>query len=320
MMLRPMSCPHHIMLYADRPRSYRELPLRFAELVKLYRFEKSGELSGLLRVRGFCLADSHIFVAPEQAKEEIQNVLNLIEYFAGVFGLKRGENYSYRLSLGDRHDEKKYFKDDAAWDKGEQVLREVLQETSAPFVEAPGEAAFYGPKIDIQIKNVLGKEDTAFTVQYDFCLPRRFGITYIDHHGKEATPILVHRSAIGAIERTMAFLIEHYAGAFPLWLAPVQVVIIPVGTTHHEHCRQLAQEFAKSRLRVEVYDLNETVGNKIRKAVKKLTPYILVIGDKEAQSPDLTIRRRGDNETYLQSKTEFIERLRKLIENKSLEL
>jgi threonyl-tRNA synthetase len=222
-MLRPMTCPHHFQLYLSRPRSYRELPMRIAELAQLYRYEQSGELMGLQRVRTFCLADAHIICASEeQASEEIDKALDLIEYASGVFGLSQGKVYSYRLSLGERNNQDKYYKNDEAWEKGETLLRELLEKRGCNFTEAKDEAAFYGPKIDIQMKNANGKEDTAFTVQYDFCMPDRFDLSYTGADGSQKRAFVVHRSSIGAIERLMAFLIEHYAGAFPLWLSPVQ--------------------------------------------------------------------------------------------------
>jgi len=317
LILRPMTCPHHFMLYKSRPHSYRELPVRIAEIASQFRYEKSGELSGLTRARLFCLADAHIICAKEQAKQEIKNVLDLIDYMNKKLGLEKGTNYRYRLSLGDRNDAKKYYKDDQAWEKAETILREVLQELKAPFFEAPGEAAFYGPKIDIQMKKINGSEETAFTVQYDFVMPQRFDLTYTDSNGKEVQPIVIHRSSIGCFERTMAFLIEHYAGAFSLWLSPVQVVIISVGKNHIEHCRKLANEFKQNEIRAEVWDENETVGNKIRKAAKQKIPYMLVIGDKEMQSDKLQIRKRGEKETTGFDKNEFIDKIKKLIAEKS---
>ncbi len=213
-MLRPMTCPHHFELYLSKPRSYRDLPMRIAEMAKLYRYELSGVLTGLTRVRSFCLADAHIICADEdQAKSEISRALDLIEYMAGVFGLKMGEDYSYRLSLGDRNDKKKYFDDDKAWEASESILREVLQSRKSKFVEAEGEAAFYGPKIDIQMKKINGAEETAFTVQYDFVMPERFNLTYVDKDGTEKRPLVIHRSSIGAVERIAAFLLEHLRGA-----------------------------------------------------------------------------------------------------------
>src|SRR3990167_7186334 len=232
LILRPMACPHHYQIYLAKPRSYRELPFKIAEIAKQFRYEKSGELTGLMRVRSFCLADSHIICQKEKVKEEINNVLDLIEYMANSLGLEPIIDYRYRLSLGDRKDTKKYYKDNNAWAFAENILRTVLRERKAPFFEAEKEAAFYGPKIDIQMKNFAGKEDTAFTVQYDFAGPKRFELSYINEDSKKEEPVIIHRSSIGSIERTMALLIEKFAGAFPLWLSPVQVSIIPISEKH----------------------------------------------------------------------------------------
>lgn len=292
-MLRPMTCPHHFELYLRKPHSYRELPMRIAELAQLYRYEQSGELSGLQRVRTFCLADAHIVCASEeQAVEEVGKALDLIEYVAGVFGLKQGEEYSYRLSLGDRTNSEKYYKNDAGWDKAEDLLRKHLQSRKSRFVEAPGEAAFYGPKVDIQMKNVNGKEDTAFTVQYDFCMPERFDLTYTDEHGEKKSAFVVHRSSIGAIERIMAFLIEHYAGAFPLWLSPVQVKILPVSDKHTAYGNEVLQQLRQANVRVEMSEANESLGKRIREAKLEKVPYFLVLGDAEADAKTATLEGR----------------------------
>lgn len=312
-MLRPMTCPHHFELYSSRPHSYKELPMRFAELAKLYRYEQSGELSGLLRVRSFCLADAHIVCRKPQAEAEINGVLDLIEHVAKVFGLTAGENFHYRLSLGDRADEKKYFKDDEAWDYAENVLRTVLQQRKAHFVEAAGEAAFYGPKIDVQMKNVNGKEDTAFTVQYDFVMPKRFDLKYINEEGHEEQPIVVHRSSIGAIERVMAFLIEHYAGAFPLWLAPTQVVLMPIADRHLDYVREVEQELKQVGLRVTIDDRAERLPAKIRDAQLDKVPYMVVIGDKEIEQQQLAVRDRDGGAQTVVSRAEFKQQLLDLI-------
>lgn len=309
LILRPMTCPHHFILYKSKPHSYRELPLRIAEIASQFRYEKSGELSGLSRVRLFCLADAHIICAKEQAKQEIKNVLDLIDYMNKKLGLEKGVNYRYRLSLGDRNDDKKYYKDDEAWEKAETILREVLQETRAPFFEAQGEAAFYGPKIDIQMKKINGQEETAFTVQYDFVMPQRFELTYIDQNGKEVQPIVIHRSSIGCFERTMAFLIEHYAGAFPVWLSPAQVLFAPVAERHFEGAKKIAGEFSAAGIRVEIDSADETVGNKVRKAVERKIPYILVIGDKELSGENLFVRVRGLQKQEQINKEQFIKRV-----------
>jgi threonyl-tRNA synthetase len=259
-----------------------------------------------MRVRAFCLADSHIICQKEQAVGEINNVMDLIEYVAGVLGYKAGADYRYRLSLGDRQDEKKYYKDDDSWDYAENVLRNVLIQRKANFFEAANEAAFYGPKIDIQMKNVAGKEDTAFTVQYDFVGPKRFKLTYIDNDGKEREPIVIHRSSIGAIERTMAFLIEHYAGAFPTWLAPVQVKLIPVADRHNEHAGRIITELKGRGIRVEIDDRSERMNLKIRQAQMEKVPYMIVVGDKEAAENTVAVRKRN-GEQITQSLASFIE-------------
>lgn len=293
-MLRPMTCPHHFELYLRKPWSYRELPVRIAELAQLYRYEQSGELMGLQRVRTFCLADAHIICASEeQAVSEIANALDLIEYVAGVFGLHQGEDFHYRLSLGDRANTEKYYKNDAAWEKGEDLLRKLMQSRKQKFVEAKDEAAFYGPKIDVQMKNANGKEDTAFTVQYDFCMPERFELSYTGEDGKDHRAFVVHRSSIGAIERIMAFLIEKYAGAFPLWLSPVQVKVLPISDKHAAYAEKVADTLKNASIRVEIDSDGESLGKKIREAKMQKIPYLVVIGDKEMESNALTIESRS---------------------------
>jgi threonyl-tRNA synthetase len=320
LMLRPMTCPHHFQYYASKPRSYRELPFRIAELAKQFRYEKSGELTGLMRVRTFCLADSHIICQKDQATGELNTVLNLIEYVASVLGYKAGENYRYRLSLGDRKDSKKYYKDDEAWDFAEDVLRQVLIQRKANFFEAEKEAAFYGPKIDIQMKNVAGKEDTAFTVQYDFVMPKRFKLTYIDKDGKEKEPIVIHRSSIGAIERTMAFLIERYAGAFPVWLSPVQAMIIPISDLHLDYARKLEAELKNLDIRVQVDDRNERMNQKIREAQLEKIPYMLVVGDKEAVDGTVSVRLRTGEQLPVMSLDDFKVKIKQMIADRVNEL
>lgn len=292
-MLRPMTCPHHFELFLSQPRSYRELPMRIAELAQLYRYEQSGELMGLQRVRTFCLADAHIICASEeQAVEEAGKALDLIEYVASVFGLTLGVDYRYRLSLGDRANTEKYYKNDAAWEMSEDLLRKHLKSRGSEFEEAKDEAAFYGPKIDIQMKNVNGKEDTAFTVQYDFCMPDRFDLTYAASDGTKKRAFVIHRSSIGAIERIMAFLIEKYAGAFPLWLSPVQARILPVSEKHLPYAEEVAAEFRAAGIRIEVDQSNETLGKKIRGAKGEKVPYLFVVGDDEASKKTVAVESR----------------------------
>ncbi len=320
-MLRPMTCPHHFELYLSRMHSYKELPMRIAELAKLYRFEKSGELMGLQRVRTFCLADAHIVTPKAKAEQEIQGVLNLIEHLASVFGLEQGKDYHYRLSLGDRADDKKYFKDDASWDFAEEILRKVLKERNAHFVEASGEAAFYGPKIDVQMKNVNGKEDTAFTVQYDFVMPQRFNLSFINEEGVEEQPVVIHRSSIGAIERVMAFLIEHYAGAFPTWLAPTQVALLPVSDKFVAFASKVENQLKNCGVRVENDSSNNTLGNKIREATLQKVPYMCIIGGQEEEKSKngeliVTVRTRDGKDLGQLRLDEFITKIQKEIETK----
>lgn len=309
LILRPMTCPHHFMEYQAKPRSYRELPMKLAEISPQFRYEKSGELSGLMRVRMFTLADAHIFCAPDQASREVAQVLRLIDAMNGKLGLKRGRDYIYRLSLGDRNDSKKYYKDDTAWEYAEGVLRAVLKKSKAPYYEAAGEAAFYGPKIDVQMKKINGQEDTAFTVQYDFVLPKRFALTYTDATGTDQQPVVIHRASIGCLERTIAFLIEHYAGALPIWLSPIQVAVIPVGKSHRVFAAKLHKQFLAAGLRSELAGEHETVGYNIRQAEKKRVPYMLVIGDKEKNSTRLHVRIRGKKTIHIMTAKRFVERV-----------
>jgi len=309
LILRPMTCPHHFQLYASRPRTYKELPMRIAELAKQFRYEKSGELTGLIRVRSFCLADAHIICRKDQAASEINSVLDLIEYVASIFGLQSAIDYRYRLSLGDRKDNKKYFKDDEAWNFAENVLREVLTKRKSPFFEAAGEAAFYGPKIDIQMKNVAGKEDTAFTVQYDFVMPKRFNLVYADKDGLKKETVVIHRSSIGAIERVMAFLIEHYAGAFPLWLSPIQVEIIPISEKFKDYGQKIDSLLKENGIRSQMRDADETLGKRIREAQQQKINYMLIIGEKEIEADNVAVRNREQGDLGAMKIDDFIKKI-----------
>lgn len=311
-MLRPMTCPHHFQLYLSKPRSYRDLPMRIAELAKLYRYEQSGELMGLQRVRSMCLSDAHIICASEeQAVEEAGKALDLIEYITGIFGLKLDVDYRYRLSLGDRKNTKKYYKNDVAWEKSENLLRKLLQSRGTKFEEVKDEAAFYGPKIDIQMKNVNGKEDTAFTVQYDFCMPDRFNLTFIGEDGKEHRAFVIHRSSIGTIERMMAFLIERYAGAFPFWLSPVQVKILPIGENHKKFASEICEKLKEENIRAELDQSDETLGKKIRNARSGKVPYWIIIGDNEMKESKLKIESRDKGDLGTMTLENFLKSLPK---------
>jgi len=316
LILRPMTCPHHFQLYSYKPRTYKELPIRIAELAKQFRYEKSGELTGLMRVRTFCLADAHIILAKEQAENEIHEVLNLIEFVISKLGFHKETDYRYRLSLGDRKNAKKYYKDDKSWNLAENVLRKVLKERKSPFFEAQDEAAFYGPKIDIQMKNFLGKEDTAFTVQYDFVMPKRFNLTYIDKGGQKKEPIVIHRSSIGAIERTIAFILEKYAGALPLWLSPVQVKILNIAERNQKYSESIYEKLRETDIRVELDDANKTIGKKIRDAELEKIPYILVVGDKEEKTGTVAVRQRGEGDLGSQKLSDFLQKIQKKITSK----
>ena len=316
-MLRPMTCPHHFELFLSKPHSYRELPMRIAELAQLYRYEQSGELMGLQRVRTFCLADAHIICAnEEQAVDEISKALDLIEYVTSVFNLKLDVDYRYRLSLGDRANTEKYYKNDEAWEKGEELMRQLMQKRGSKFEEAKDEAAFYGPKIDIQMKNVNGKEDTAFTVQYDFCMPGRFNLTYIGEDGKDHLAFVVHRSSIGAIERIMAFLIEKYAAAFPLWLAPVQVKVIPVRENHNAYAEEVYNLLKDNNIRAELDDSDGNLGGKVRDAKSNKIPYWIVIGDKEIEAGKVTLESREHGQLGQIGKEELVAKLSEEIKQK----
>jgi len=306
-MLRPMSCPHHFELYLAKPHSYRELPMRIAEMAKLYRYELSGVLSGLVRVRSFCLSDAHIICAnEEQASEEIYGVLDLIDYFAKIFGLEKGKDYWYRLSLGDRADSKKYYKDDAAWDQSEDVLRQVLVKRKEKYIEKPNEAAFYGPKIDVQMNDIRGLENTAFTVQYDFVMPKKFDLKYIDKDGGEKEAIVIHRSAVGAMERLIAFLIEKHNGAFPFWLSPVQVKILPISDNEIVYAKKIEEALEKD-FRVELDTSSEALAKKVRSAKLEKVPYVIVIGKKETDTQKVTLESRDKGKIGELSLEEAIE-------------
>jgi threonyl-tRNA synthetase len=316
LILKPMTCPHHFMFYKSEKHSYRELPYRIGEIAHQYRYEKSGELSGLTRVRMFCLADAHIIAAKDQAKQVIKEVLELVDFINGSLGLVKGADYRYRLSLGDRSDKEKYYQNDAAWDYAESVLREVLIEVKAPFFEAANEAAFYGPKIDIQMKKINGKEETAFTVQYDFVMPERFDLTFTNKEGKEERPIVIHRSSIGCLERTIAFLIEKYAGNFPTWLAPIQAIVIPVSEKFNDYAAKIKNALSAENIRVETDDSNESLGKKIRNAETKKVPYLLIVGEKEKTATTVAVRKRGQGDLGTQKIEEFLDKLKKEITNK----
>jgi threonyl-tRNA synthetase len=307
LVLRPMNCPHHIIIYKHELRSYRDLPIRLAELGTMYRYERSGALSGLSRVRAMTLNDAHIFCLPEQIQSEAVGVLRLIERVYRNFGFK---DYWYRLSLRNPQDKKNFVDNDEMWDKAEQYLREALKEVEIPYKEATGEAAYYGPKIDVQLNDVLGHGETLSTVQLDFYLPERFELEYVDRDGQFKRPVMIHRGVISTMERMMAFLIEHYAGNFPLWLAPVQVRILTVTDDHKEYATTVVEELRAGGWRVELDGRNEKLGYKIREAQLAKIPYAVVIGEKEVAARTVAPRRRGGENLAPLSVNDFIGKLK----------
>lgn len=291
--LKPMNCPHHHMIYRSRPRSYRELPVRLAEYGTCYRFEDSGALSGLLRVRMLSMNDAHIYCRPDQLREEFRSVLDLHTMYYKKFRLS---DYWMRLSLHNPENKEKYVDNPEAWKFSEAVVKEVLDEMGLRYELGSGEAAFYGPKVDFQIKNVIGREETASTNQLDFAMPERFDLTYVAEDGKEHRPYIIHRAPLGTHERFIAFLIEHFGGAFPTWMAPMQVRIVPVSDKFYEHAEKLREDLQKNLVRVEIDLTHETFNKKIRNAVTKKTPNIAIIGGNEVEANTVTWRRYASKE------------------------
>ncbi len=313
--LRPMACPHHFMLYNSRPRSYRDLPLRYAEIARQYRREQSGELSGLIRLMAFSLVDAHLICRPDQIEKEFKDVLELIQYNMKVLGIK---DYSYRFSKWDPKNKKKYTNNPKAWQETEKLMKKILDELKLKYIEAKDEAAFYGPKTDIQVKNVNGKEDTLFTVQIDFDMPGKFDMSYIDKKGKKQTPMVIHRASIGCIERTMAFLIEQYAGALPVWLSPIQAQIIPISEKFNKYGEKIKKELWKEDIRVELNNDNETLGKKIRNGELQKIPYLLVVGEKEQKSDSVAVRDRKKGDLGPMKTNKFIEKIKEEIKEKKI--
>lgn len=312
--MKAMNCPHHHQIYASDPRSYRDLPLRLAEYGTCYRYEKSGELFGLMRVRSLQMNDAHIYCTEDQFTKEFMGVIKLYLKYFKIFGIKK---YVMRLSLHSKEGlGKKYIDNEPLWEKTEEMVRSVMKKEKIPFVEAEDEAAFYGPKIDVQIWSAIGREFTLATNQVDFAVPERFGLTYKDKDGKDKTPICIHRAPLSTHERLIGFLIEHYAGVFPVWLSPVQVQIIPVATRHIKAALKLAKVLKEEGVRVNVDEASETVGYKIRKAEKQKAPYMLVMGDREAKGKKLSIRERGKKDTKEMSLKKFVETIKGQIEKR----
>ncbi|WP_243291222.1 threonine--tRNA ligase [Bacillus sp. FJAT-47783] len=305
LVLRPMNCPHHMMVYKNDIHSYRELPIRIAELGTMHRYEMSGALTGLQRVRGMTLNDAHIFVRPDQIKEEFIRVVRLIEEVYKDFGIN---DYSFRLSYRDPEDKEKYFDDDAMWEKAQSMLKAAMDELGLEYYEAEGEAAFYGPKLDVQVRTALGKDETLSTVQLDFLLPERFDLTYVGEDGKQHRPVVIHRGVVSTMERFVAFLIEEYKGAFPTWLAPVQVQVIPVSpAVHLDYAKQVKERLQREGIRVELDARDEKIGYKIREAQMKKIPYMLVVGDNEIREEAVNVRKYGEQKSETVGFEQFVQ-------------
>ena len=314
--LRPMNCPHHMMMFKNSLHSYRDLPVRIAEIANDFRYEASGAVCGIERTRAFTQNDSHIFCRLDQIKDEFQGVVKLILDVYKDFGFN---DYEFRLSLRDKNDKEKYFDNDEMWDKAENELRKVLTELNIPFYEAEGEAAFYGPKLDVQVKSAIGHDVTLSTCQLDFLLPERFELTYIDEEGKKVRPVVIHRAILGSLDRFIAFLLEETKGALPLWLAPVQVNIIPVSSEHQlDYAYEVKEILEKSGIRVEVDARNEKLGYRMRESQTKKIPYTLVLGDNEKANKTVTYRKHGSSDKETLSIDDFKELVLTQIEEKAL--
>ena len=316
MVLRPMNCPHHMLIYKYKTRSYKDLPIRIGELANDFRYENSGAVCGLERVRQMCQNDAHLFVRPDQIKEEVGNVLKLIkEVYQKDFGFVES-SFKYRLSLRDKNNKQKYIDNDEMWETAEEQLRAILKDMKIDFYEAEGEAAFYGPKIDIQIKTALNHDVTIPTCQLDFALPERFDLTYVGEDNKEHRPVVIHRAILGSSDRFISFLIEETKGAFPTWLSPIQVKILPITDSQMDYAIELKQKLQSKKIRVELDDSNEKIGYKIRKAQLEKVPYMLVLGAKEQENKAVAVRSRKLGDIGQMSIEEFLEKIKNEIENK----
>lgn len=314
--LRPMNCPHHMVMYKSTLHSYRDLPVRIAEIANDFRFEASGALTGIERARAFTQNDSHIFCRPDQIAQEFKNVAHLILDVYKDFGFK---DYSFRLSLRDKNNKEKYFGNDELWEKSENELREVLKEMNVEFYEAEGEAAFYGPKLDVQVKSALGHDVTLSTIQLDYQLPERFELTYVDENGDKVRPVVIHRAILGSLDRFVAFLLEETKGNLPLWLAPTQVQVIPVKLEYHdEYAKEVVAKLRKAHFRVNNDSRDEKLGYRIREAQLKKIPYQLVLGDNERDNGTVTYRKHGEKKQTTVTFEEFVELLNTEVENKTL--
>ena len=314
--LRPMNCPHHMMIYSNKLHSYKDLPIRIGEIAHDFRYEASGAVKGIERGRHFCQNDAHLFVTPEQIKDEFKSVVDLIFDVYKDFGIK---DYKCVLSLRDPEDKTKYHLDDEMWNKAENELRVVLNDLGIEYTEEIGEAAFYGPKLDVNVKPAVGNEYTLSTCQLDFCLPAKFNLKYIDENGERKTPVVLHRAILGSLDRFMAYILEETKGALPVWLSPVQANIIPVNNEYHlEYAKELFALLEKENVRVKLDDRNEKLTYKMRESQTKKIPYTIILGDKEVNAKEVTVRLHGTNENITLDRDEFVSKIKEVIDNKNL--
>jgi len=315
MVLRPMTCPHQFMIYKSRMRSYKDLPLRYAEIAELFRNEQTGELHGLIRIRQFTLADAHIICSPDQLEKEFEGVVDLVQYVMKTLGFK---DYWYRFSKWDPKKKDKYIDNPKAWNDSQKIMKKIIDKLKLKYDEADGEAAFYGPKLDVQMRNVYGKEDTIFTIQIDFALPERFDMTYEGKDGRKHRPMVIHRSSIGCLERTMAMLIENYAGKLPIWLSPVHAVLLTVSDKNNKYAKTLFEKMQKSGFRVELDDRSESIGKKVRDAQVKKIPLILVLGDKEVKNNTVSVRTLDGKTSFGVKIDDFLDKLKENIDKREI--
>jgi threonyl-tRNA synthetase len=313
--LKPMNCPGHILIYKSQMRSYREMPLRFAEFGTVYRYEKSGVLHGLLRVRGFTQDDAHIFCTRDQVKDEIADAIDLVLLIMKSFGF---DEFKVELSVRDESNKKNYAGSEEDWALAESALTDALKGRGIGWTRMEGEAVFYGPKIDVKLIDAIGRSWQLSTIQFDFTLPKRFDLSYVGSDGQNHQPVMVHRALLGSIERFLGVLIEHYAGAFPVWLAPVQAVIIPIAERHHDYAREVFNKLTTADIRAELDDRNEKMGYKIRAAQTRKVPYMLVIGDKEVEAGSVPVRNRFQGDEGAQPLEDFLKKIEGFIKDRTV--
>jgi len=309
--MKPMNCPHHTQIFASKQKSYKDLPVRYTETTKVYRDEQAGELIGLSRVRSITQDDGHVFCTPEQIEQEIKNIVSIVREFYQSLNMFNEGDYWVSLSVRDSKNLDKYLGDEKIWNEAESILEKIAKEEKLPYKRVGGEATFYGPKLDFMFKDALGRERQLATAQLDFIMPERFKLEYTDKDGSKKTPVMIHRAIAGSLERFMAIIIEHFAGAFPLWLSPVQIKILPIADAHKNYAKGVFESLKENDFRIELDDDNESLGKKIRKAKMEKIPYLLIIGDKEIETKTVTVESRDEGDIGQMKIENLIEKLQK---------